>query len=348
MDSPSPEPEQSGDRGPPGRPRGVWRHVRRILPWLAALGMLGYAAWLCYSRQLDWKAALRLPVLSIALIVALQLLYNLAMSCRHYLMLRALGLRGATFGAWFRIFVMGRTMNSLMGQSGNVYRALALKKGYGFGYSKTIAAYSATAWMSIMLNAFLIAAITAVFQPGFEIGGVNVPVAAGAAFVVTLALPFLARRFGRLVSATLGKRWDWVSRVVHRADGAVAVASRPGLVLTINAVGVFSFAVNALMIYIAFRGMGIDLAFPALLVFVGILRLSSLVIITPGNLGVRELAYGFLSSAVGVGLAEGLLVSGILRLAGYLVLALLGTVVAVTRDKEAGKDAHLDSGQGDS
>lgn len=40
----------------------------------------------------------------------------------------------------------------------------------------------------------------------------------------------------------------------------------------------------------------------------------------PGNLGVRKVAFGLLADLTGIGMAEGMLVSALLRVVGYIAL----------------------------
>lgn len=58
--------------------------------------------------------------------------------------------------------------------------------------------------------------------------------------------------------------------------------------------------------------MGIEPNVPDLALFLALYKLSTLVVLTPGNLGIREMAFGFLSQALGIGMAEGILASAML------------------------------------
>ena len=88
-------------------------------------------------RAFSWWVLL--PVLLAAL------LHNTLMGIRYHLILRDMGLR-ASFRSWFRIFVIGQILNTFVGQSGNIYRSVALKRSYNFEYTRTIATYAAFAW----------------------------------------------------------------------------------------------------------------------------------------------------------------------------------------------------------
>jgi len=270
------------------------------------------------------------------LILALGLLalfHIVMLSCRYLVILRGLGLRKIGFLAWFRIFVTGSILNYFLGQSGNVYRAMALKKKYGFEYTNTVATYIAFAWMDTLLNTFLITAIVALWDHRLQIGGVKVFPVAGVALVVLLLLPFAARILGRRAVAWTEQRSAWLHRLVRTASNAAHMTTRPSLVAAISGIGLGTFGLQMTMVYIAFRGLGINLGLAELAIFVGLLQLSAVVIITPGNLGIIELAYGFLSQAIGFRITDGFIVSGILRMVIYAMLLLFWMFLAATENR---------------
>jgi hypothetical protein len=63
-------------------------------------------------------------------------------------------------------------------------------------------------------------------------------------------------------------------------------------------------------------------------VFYALYRLTFHVNITPGNIGIRELAYGLLCAQADVGMSKGILVSAELRILSTVVLLVLGVLLA--------------------
>jgi hypothetical protein len=52
--------------------------------------------------------------------------------------------------------------------------------------------------------------------------------------------------------------------------------------------------------------------------------ISFFIILTPGNIGIQEIAWGFLSEQMGIGMEIGILMSGFIRLVSMGVLAACG------------------------
>lgn len=66
--------------------------------------------------------------------------------------------------------------------------------------------------------------------------------------------------------------------------------------LKILLTGLVAFTDTLAIFYFCFRALDVPIDIPALALFFVILRLSTSVTITPGNLGVRELAYGIIGA----------------------------------------------------
>ena len=64
---------------------------------------------------------------------------------------------------------------------------------------------------------------------------------------------------------------------------------------------------------------------PVLALFYIILKISTEILITPGNIGPREVAYGVLSESMGIGMGQGIAVSVIIRVLGTGTVLVLGS-----------------------
>jgi uncharacterized membrane protein YbhN (UPF0104 family) len=87
--------------------------------------------------------------------------------------------------------------------------------------------------------------------------------------------------------------------------------------------GIAAFICAGALYYTCFRIFDITLTISSLAVFYALLSLSTCVILTPGNIGVQELAYGFLSQQLGFGMAQGVLVAVFARISGTMILLYL-------------------------
>ena len=63
--------------------------------------------------------------------------------------------------------------------------------------------------------------------------------------------------------------------------------------------------------------------------FYSILQLSTIIRVTPGNVGPQELAFGLLGSQASVGMSHGILASTIFRIGGIIVLTISAFVLGI-------------------
>jgi hypothetical protein len=88
--------------------------------------------------------------------------------------------------------------------------------------------------------------------------------------------------------------------------------------------GLLIFGRTCLMFFIYFKALDIYISITALVVFCTLFKISVYIVITPGNLGIQEIAFGFLSEHMHIGMAEGVLVSALLRVIGVCSIVVLG------------------------
>ncbi len=301
---------------------------RRALRWALALACLGYVGWFFYDQrqQLDRLLTIEPPLL--LGVIAATLLSDLVGTYRFRLFVAACSGRALPFFAFFRLLMIGRFLNTLAAQSGNVYRALTLKRQHGVAYGRYLSALLAMAWLGIAQDLLTGGVLLAAW--GAALGADRWPLAAllllGAPAV--LAGPPLAAGLLARVDPAQPRLRRLLAMLRGTLEPMLAAARRPGLMIEIAASGIALFGSTLLMLYLLFLALGIYPGFIGLSVFVILLRLSGVVTVTPGNIGLRELAFGFLADQLGVGMAQGLLASALMRAVGMSTLmvtsALLG------------------------
>ena len=97
--------------------------------------------------------------------------------------------------------------------------------------------------------------------------------------------------------------------------------------LKIILLGLAVFARTILLYHLYFLTLGLPLDFTALAVFYAFSKLSFYVNLTPGNLGVQEILWGALSEWMGIGMAQGVLVSALARVFNTGVILILGACI---------------------
>lgn len=302
------------------RPPAVPSWLRRSAPWLAFVASLAATAALVVVRGEDLAVLEALDPAATLLLVALQAVYLVVQSGRFQVVLVKLADTRIGFGAWLQLFVLGRFLNLFLPQAGNVYRAVELKRRFGVGYTRFAAAFVNAPWVAMVLNFVLGAAVVALTQPEARVGGWPLAGLLGIAALVTavaplaagLLLPLVPRRF-RLLAWLHGRLAEMV---------AVTLASLrdPGYLLRVVGWTLAAFVQATAMLWVGFAALGGGVGLAEAVAFYVLLQLATYVPLTPGNLGVQELAFGVLAVGLGGAAVDGVVVSALVRVTGVIAL----------------------------
>lgn len=318
---------------------GLPPSLRRTLPWvLFVVSVVATIVLVIRSSdeialltELDWPA--------IAALVLLQVAYLVVQSGRFHVVLVRLSDQRIPFWPWLRLFVLGRFLNLFVPQAGNVYRGLELKRRYGVGYTRFVAALANAPWLAMIMNFAIGAAVLALWQPGARLGGWPLGLLLAAAAVGTATVPFILAWILPLSPQRFGAvRWIHV-RLAEMLGATLASLRDRAYVLRVLTWTLAAFAQAVVMLWVCFVALGVEVGMAEAVSFYVLLQLTTYLIVTPGNLGVQELAFAGLATGLGAGAVEGVAVSGLLRVSGVialLALALpLGGVEALRTSRRA-------------
>jgi uncharacterized protein (TIRG00374 family) len=246
------------------------------------------------------------------------------MAWRFLLAFEQAGGRGVSFVKWLELTCVGQFLNLFVPQLGNVYRGVALKREHSVSYTAYASMLFAYVWLDLLMGVTIAFAVIAVFDTRLELAGV--PVLFWLLLVISglFGTPIVAGRvLGRLRSS--GPR---LTRLRGRI-AALLVATQTGLrnpvfLLRVLVVNVFGAAGQVATYWFCFRVVGSHISVSALIVFQVFAKLSNQVIVTPGNLGLNELAIGVLSRASNQTLEQGIAVSILVRAVGTTMVIVLG------------------------
>ena len=297
--------------------------LRRSAPWLAFAASLAATAALVALRGEDLAVLDALDLGATLLLVALQVVYLVVQSGRFHVVLVKLADTRVGFGAWLQLFVIGRFLNLFLPQAGNVYRAVELKRRHGVGYTRFAAAFVNAPWVAMVLNFALGAAVVALAQPAARVGGwplaallaLAAGVTAAAPLVAALLLPLVPRRF-RLLAWLHGR----LSEMVAVTLGSLRDV---GYLLRVVAWTLAAFVQATAMLWVGFVALGSDVGLAQAVAFYVLLQLATYLPLTPGNLGVQELAFGVLAAGLGSAAVDGVIVSALVRVTGVIALVAL-------------------------
>ncbi len=230
------------------------------------------------------------------------------------------------FFGWFKIFILGTFLNMVFPQTGNVYRGIQLKRNYNVSYTRYISSYASFAWMDLIMNLFISALIIIFLKPDLQIGRLIAWKILLVIIIVIITAPILIEILWRKIKFN-HSRLAWLhsktSEVLSVSVNNIKDVTYLAKIILIN---IAILACITGLLHFCFLILGIRLNIPTVVMFYVLLKIGDYVNITPANLGVQELAYGFFGTQMGVGMAESVLVSGFMRLIGTTVLISLAVI----------------------
>lgn len=288
------------------------------------MACIGYLVRFFYVNRQSLQIAFNISISIIILIVLLSIVYLLLHNYRFQLILEKCSGQRPHFWPLFRIFVLGKFLNTFISQAGTVYRGLQLKQDYGISYTNYISSFASFAWMDSWLNMIVAALVILVGGRDLKIGSLYAWQISLVLAICIFAVPLLMEAAFRKISFN-NTYLNWThSKLTEVLKATVENVKDTVYVSKIIILGIAALICAGALYYIYFRIFDITLTIPSLAVFYALLSLSTCVILTPGNVGVQELAYGFLSQQLGFGMAQGILVAVFARISGTAILLSLG------------------------
>lgn len=302
------------------------KKLKKILRFFIVAVCAAYLIRFFMQNRDSLSIAFKLDYRLILGIIGLQLLYYLLQSCRFQIVIEKCSDRKIPFFPWLKLFVLGRFLNTIFSQTGNVYRSVRLKKDYGISYTRYIGAFASIAWLDTCMNLVIAVVVIAIANPGFVIGKLTAWKILTVLSAVCIAAPIGSEILLRKLKFK-NSRLLWIRSKLHEVlTISIRNLRDPVFLLKFFAIGMVIFARTCIIFHLYFRVFDIHVGLPALAVFYALFKLSFFIVLTPGNLGVQEVAWGFLSEQMGFGMAEGVLVSAFIRAIGTAVICTLGIV----------------------
>ena len=310
---------------PAPRPRSK---AIKAMKWaLLSVSLLVVIYALAHEREILRQAMLISPS-RLTLIIALLVIYFLIYSYRFVILIEKhcdcrIGLL-----PWLRMLIVVRFMNNTVPQMGTVYRGVHLKKDFGVSYTDYISANLFFILTDTVFNFAIAALLLLATGNTLSFGGIHASLWLSAGFIALLALPYLVSYVLSYVRAAQQKP-NKIVRVLSEVAHEITVSVRDiRYMLLSNLLALASFMTMAWVFHLLLQAVEVDLPFGTLAVFYALYRLTFHINITPGNIGIRELAYGLLCAQADVGMSKGILVSAELRVLSMTVLLVLGVLLA--------------------
>jgi uncharacterized membrane protein YbhN (UPF0104 family) len=255
---------------------------------------------------------------------ALVVLNQALMSLRFAQVMNHMSAARLSFGAWFRLTSVGQMLNLFVPQLGSVYRGVILKRDHGVSYLTWATGLISFVWLDMVGGVLIAIVAIGVLDPRLRFGGMP----AELLLIAGLLVIFFGPIAGAFVFERLPSTSGFVGRTQRRLttllSTASAAARSPGLMLRFFSLNLVVTIGQTATLWLAFRSVGATIPISGLLLFQILVKLSSQVVITPGNLGITELAFGALAHGSARTVEQGLAVSLLLRAVGSAMVVLLG------------------------
>lgn len=293
---------------------------------MIAIACIIYLARFFYQNKDSLKLILKLDVTTIFYIIILTVIYLFIDSFRLRIVLEKCSSKRLNYIYLFKLLIQASFLNMVFSQMGNVYRGCRLKKDYDISYTRYISSFISTLWMDTCFNLFFATAVILILSPNFKIGFL---IAWKIFLIIALSVSALPLVGNILLSKFKMKIkfLDWIhSKLTEVLSVTFSNLRDITYLVRFFSLGIVELALTVLGYYILFKGFDIILNLSSLLVFYILLRLSLFIAITPGNIGVQEIAFGFISEQMGIGMASGILASVVARAITIFIISLMGVI----------------------
>ncbi len=302
------------------------KQIKALLRIVIAAACIVYIISFFYVNRNSLSIVIKLNFITLSALVLLFFCYLLVHGWRLQLILQKCSGRKIAFWQWFKILTIGNFLNMVFSQLGNVYRGIKLKKEHDISYTSYIASFASFAWMDTCMNLVLAIVIILLIEPDLKISSFPASFLLVIICAVIIALPVIASFFLRFIRFK-NSYLDWTkSKLAQVLTTTLDNIKDISFLLKIISLGIAVFAITVFSYYVLFAGFDMRLSLPALTVFCTLLNLSTFFVITPGNIGIQEIAFGFISQQFGVGMAQGILVSIVSRIISTALTILLGVL----------------------
>ena len=281
-----------------------------------------------FLEEADWRVVVPVALLSAGTFVL--------SAVRFGMVFREAG-RPLTQVEALHLIVAARFFNKLVPQSGVAFKAHSLNRRHNLGYGEFASTFGAFVWVDVLITSAIACALTALFQPGLRVSGRLVLPWFVLLLVVEVAVTVVGRRPTPEwdANAPAGPVRRLVDAVTERINSAMDLVNNRRLLGGSLAVIIAGIAVAVLRMHLLFTMVGVDLGLVPLVLFVTVNRLSNVLVVTPGNFGIVEGAFGALAASLEVGGAEGVAVALVLRVVVLATLAVMTVGLLPVRCRDA-------------
>lgn len=233
---------------------------------------------------------------------------------------------------FIKIYILARFLTKIVPQSGNIYMGKMLKDKFKLNYSTFIERL-----FSLYLLDTLFIVLLSVVILFFTINNTLLITKIDHSFII-LGISFLAIAllFIYIYNKNSKYKNEWINKTIQIYLNIINSLKNIYLVLKIFIYSFLSFLLMSFIFYQMFSSLSLDVNISYAIIFTSVLRVSQLVKITPGNIGVSEFLLAYVADFLGIGFNNGVMISLIYRVIAYTSIISFGLafgVLALIKDK---------------
>jgi uncharacterized membrane protein YbhN (UPF0104 family) len=306
----------------------------KLLKWGLGIASVAVTIYMVVKDEALLAQAVLIRGEELTTILFLFLLYLLLYSLRFVLLFEYHSGKKLGLLIWLRMIIVMRLLNNLFPQLGTIYRGVTLKRDFGISYTSFVSANLFFIWSDTVFNFVVAGLLLILLGTQLELWGVPAAPMLIIFGLLIAATPFPSKLLLKRIPSYLTR---FSARLTQIADEVASGAKDWRYLAKVNLVTLGSMISMILIFGELFKILGVELGLGTLAVFYALYRLTFYINITPGNIGIREFAYGLLCTQAGVSVGTGALVAAEVRIFSLIVLLALGGVLGSRELKSAFK-----------
>lgn len=288
----------------------------------------------------ELERVLHLRYTDVAIMTALGILIHILMGYKMLLVLRRLGLKDIVYLSWLKIFSVSRFLNFHLLQGGNIYRGIRLKQYYAFSYTDSFGMMAIFTWFDAVFILSVALLMVIGLDKELSLMGINAMIPLAILLIILVVGPFVCRNiFKQLQSRNPRIAWLY-GKLTYLTDSLASNIRDRQVLIPLSLLSVGIFILFVWQISVAFKSTGTAMGLAEVAVFAAITLLSGVINITPSNIGVIEVTYGYLSLILGKTMGSGIIACGILRILGYIIVLFFTVISSRLLASQQNKTKH--------
>lgn len=286
--------------------------IIRLLQTLLTVVLFAFIGYYCYLHREDFEVLLQLNKTDLVLFSIFIVLSSFFNAAQNAVLIRSLGVRFSDLES-FGLSNISALTNLLVPQGVTVTKAVYLKHRHGISYSKFSALFLGLLVIFLLIGALLMAITnTLAMAQGIEVPGIlwgGAILGAGTTLLFFFDFPKgYFTKFGRV--GALAESFS---------EGWSQIRTNKACLLQACLLQIAIFISSGIGVTFAYHSVGVDIS-PVLGISLSVfIAFSNLIAIIPGNFGIQETVYGYLTYLSGLMFVQGIVISMMMRVVSLVI-----------------------------